>query len=113
MRTHGAGDAVTLTLVRGSSSQQVEVTLATRVEDDPDPTQDGSGIVRGHRGTQRRHGRRFVPILFGGAAIVLASIARFSRRERLGTLAFVIAISATAVGVVVGAVIGALSYRLG
>ncbi|MBO0899219.1 hypothetical protein J1G42_04425 [Cellulomonas sp. zg-ZUI222] len=51
----------------------------------------------------------FVPILFGGVAIVLASIAKFSRREPLGTVAFVISIVATVIGIVLGAVVGMMS----
>ena len=51
----------------------------------------------------------FVPILFGGAAIVLASIGKFSRREPLGTVAFVLAIVATVVGIVLGAVVGMMN----
>jgi len=42
-------------------------------------------------------------------AIVLASIGKFSRREPLGTVAFVIAIVATVIGIVLGAVVGMLS----
>ena len=52
----------------------------------------------------------FVPILFGGAAIVLASIAKFAKKEPLGTVAFVIAIVATVVGIVLGAIVGATTY---
>jgi hypothetical protein len=49
----------------------------------------------------------FIPILFGGAAIVLAAIGKFSRHEKLGTVAFVIAIVATVLGMVLGAIAGA------
>ena len=46
----------------------------------------------------------FVPILFGGAAIVCAAIA-LSRRQRLAKPALIVAIAATVLGMVLGAVV--------
>lgn len=46
----------------------------------------------------------FVPILFGGAAIVLAAIS-MSRRERLSKPALIVSIVATILGVVLGALV--------
>jgi len=43
----------------------------------------------------------FIPILFGGAAIVTAAVA-MSKNERLGKVALVVAIVATIVGFVLG-----------
>ncbi len=46
----------------------------------------------------------FLPIVFGIAAIVLAAIA-LSRRERLAKVALVVAILATVIGMVLGALV--------
>ena len=48
----------------------------------------------------------FVPLLFGGGAIALASVAKFRKHEPLGTVAFVVSICATVLGVVIGAIVG-------
>lgn len=50
----------------------------------------------------------FVPILFGGAAIVLASIAKFKKHEPLGNIAFIVSIVATVLGFIIGAIVGAM-----
>ena len=46
----------------------------------------------------------FVPIVFGGAAIVLAAIA-LSKHQRLAKAALIVAIVATVLGMVLGAIV--------
>jgi hypothetical protein len=46
-----------------------------------------------------------VPILFGGAAIVLAAVA-MARKQRYGRVALAVAIAATILGIVLGAIVG-------
>jgi hypothetical protein len=52
----------------------------------------------------------FVPILFGIAAIVTAAIA-LSRRERLAKAALIVAIAATILGFVLGAVVAGAALQ--
>ena len=46
----------------------------------------------------------FIPIVFGGAAIIAAVIA-LVRKERLAKIALIVAIAATVLGMVLGAIV--------
>lgn len=51
----------------------------------------------------------FLPIFLGPAAIVLAIIGK-NKKEKLSTVALIVAILGTVIGVVVGAIVGATMF---